>query len=96
MRPWSQEVVAWLTQVKPEEVASSGRQGRCRQLRCFAAWVRLGAIFEADPSQVNQLIQLAFQLTTNDDEGMSDGVVWQHHVLVSPTCSCPSQGRDGS
>ncbi|DBB07782.1 TPA: Nuclear import receptor [Trebouxia sp. C0006] len=70
VRPWSQEVIAWLTQVKLEELASSASQARCRQLNCFAAWVRLGAIFEAETPRLDQLIQLAFQLITSENEGM--------------------------
>ncbi|DBB03975.1 TPA: hypothetical protein ACH3X1_013041 [Trebouxia sp. C0004] len=70
VRPWSQEVITWLTQVKLEELAPSASQAQCRQLNCFAAWVRLGAIFEAETHHLDQLIGLAFQLTTsgNKDE----------------------------
>ncbi len=69
VRPWSQEVIAWLTQVKLEELAPSASQARCRRLHCFAAWVRLGAIFEAETPHLDQLIQLAFQLITSKNEG---------------------------
>lgn len=62
-------MIAWLTQVKLEELAPSASQARCRQLNCFAAWVRLGAIFEAETPHLDQLIQLAFQLTTSKNEG---------------------------
>lgn len=62
-------MIAWLTQVKLEELAPSASQARCRQLNCFAAWVRLGAIFEAETPHLDQLIQLAFQLTTSENEG---------------------------
>jgi hypothetical protein len=62
-------VIAWLTQVKLEELAPSASQAQCRKLNCFAAWVRLGAIFEAETPHLDQLIQLAFQLTTSENAG---------------------------
>ena len=55
--------------MKLEEVAPSASQARCRQLHCFAAWVRLGAMFEAETPHLDQFIQLAFQLTTSENEG---------------------------
>ena len=70
VRAWCHDVIAWLAHVKPEDLASSASQGSCRQLSCFAAWVRLGAVFEADQSQIHRLVQLAFHLTTSQDEGM--------------------------
>ncbi|KAL0040657.1 hypothetical protein WJX79_000805 [Trebouxia sp. C0005] len=68
VRPWSHEVIAWLAQVKLEEWAPSASQAQCRQLNCFAAWVRLGALFEAEMPHLDQLIGLAFQFTTSENE----------------------------
>lgn len=69
VRPWSREVVAWLTGAKLKEVAQSASRAHCRQLSCFAAWVRLGAMFEAESSHLDHFIQLAFQLMTSEAEG---------------------------
>lgn len=69
VRPWSRDVIGWLVNVQLADIASSVSQARCRQLSCFAAWVRLGAIFEAESAQLDQLIQLAFQCTTSPNAG---------------------------
>lgn len=69
VRPWSHDVIAWLTQLQLSDVATSLSQGRCRQLDCFAAWVRLGAMFQAEPAQLDQLVELAFRCTMSQNEG---------------------------
>lgn len=69
VRPWSHDVIAWLMNVHLAEIAPSASQARCRQLTCFAAWVRLGAIFEAEAAQLDKLIQLAFQCSLSLDAG---------------------------
>ncbi|KAL3139646.1 Nuclear import receptor [Trebouxia sp. C0009 RCD-2024] len=67
VRPWSRDVIGWLVNVQLADIAPSDSQAQCRQLSCFAAWVRLGAIFEAESAQLDQLIQLAFQCTTSQN-----------------------------
>lgn len=69
VRPWSHDVIAWLVNLQLPEIAPSVSQAQCRQLNCFAAWVRLGSIFEAESAQLDQLIQLAFQCTTSQNAG---------------------------
>ncbi len=79
-------MVQWLTQVRLEDLASSASQARCRQLNCFAAWVRLGAIFEADQLQLDQLIHLAFQFTTSQNEGKLCMMLSQHTAATTGDC----------
>lgn len=85
MRSWSQDVIAWLGQLQAEEgVSRQGQgqgqgagQGPSRLLACFAAWVRLGCLFETDPVHTAPFIDLAFQLCTSQNEG----------VASQPACS---------
>ena len=69
VRGWSGDVLAWLNSVKPEQVASSTGQGNCRMLACFAAWVKLGALFEVEGALTSKFIDLAFQLCASQSEG---------------------------
>ena len=62
-------MLAWLSSIQPDQVAASTGQGNCRMLACFAAWVKLGALFEVEPAVSNRFIHLAFQLCASQSEG---------------------------
>ena len=74
VRGWSQEVLSWLQEVQPGQLADANGRGQCRRLTCFAAWVRVGALFEVEAVHVNNFIELAFQLCTSHDEGILQAV----------------------
>lgn len=87
VRGWSQEVLSWLQEVQPDQLADANGRGQCCRLACFAAWVRVGALFEVEAAYVNNFIELAFQLCTSPSEGT---LAVQSHLELVPEllCSC--------